>query len=43
MKALYLTLSDLDTAIICFHAIMDTDIQFKNIDYRLAAKCNMHD
>ena len=43
VKALYPSLSDLDTAIICFHAIMDTDIQFKNIDYRLAAKCNMHD
>ena len=38
VKALYPSLSDLDTAIICFNAIMDTDIHFTNINYKLASK-----
>ena len=38
MEALYPNLSDLDAALICYQAVIETEIEFHNINYKLATK-----
>jgi hypothetical protein len=38
VQALYPSLSDLDTALICYQAVMNTEVVFQNINYHIAAK-----
>ena len=38
MEALYPSLADLDTALICYNAVMESEIEFLNINYKLATK-----
>ena len=38
VKALYPSLSDLESALICYKAVIETKVTFTNINYRLATK-----
>ena len=38
VKALYPSLTDLEVALLCYEAVMETDIKFENINYRTVAK-----
>ena len=38
VAALYPSLADLEVGIICHNAVMNTNIKFNNINYRIAAK-----
>ena len=38
VEALYPSLADLDTALICYNAVMESEIEFLNINYKLATK-----
>jgi hypothetical protein len=38
VEALYPNLSDLDAALICYQAVIETEIEFQNINYKLATK-----
>ena len=38
VEALYPSLSDVDVALICFQAVMDTKIKFDNVNYRAATQ-----
>ena len=38
VKALYPSLADLDVGLICYNAVMNSEIEFSNVNYKLATK-----